>query len=50
MLHGDTRRPAVCQAFMPEAEYCGNTREEALMRLARLELQSAPDTIVRSGA
>lgn len=49
-LHGDERRPAVCQAFMPEAEYCGDTREEALMRLAQLELQSTPDTIARAGA
>jgi hypothetical protein len=31
---------------MPEAEYCGDTREQALMRLAELEIQSAPDTIV----
>lgn len=44
-LFGDSRRPAVCHEFMPEVEYCGDTREQALMRLAQLEIQSAPDTI-----
>lgn len=33
---------------MPEAEYCGDTREQALARLAQLELQSAPDVIARA--
>jgi uncharacterized protein len=44
-LHGDPRRPAVCDAFMPEEAYCGDNREEALMRLAQLEIQSAPDPL-----
>jgi hypothetical protein len=35
---------------MPDAEYCGDTREQALMRLAELELQSTPDTIARASA
>jgi len=34
---------------MPEAEYCGDTREQALMRLAQLELQSTPDSVVTLG-
>jgi Fe-S-cluster containining protein len=47
-LYGDIRRPAVCQAFMPEVEYCGDTREQALKLLTQLEIQSAPDTIARA--
>jgi hypothetical protein len=49
-LFGDARRPALCDAFMPEQEFCGDTREQALQRLAQLEVQSLPDCIVRSGA
>lgn len=48
-LYGDARRPAVCAAFKAEAEYCGETREQALARLAQLEIQSAPDAIARAG-
>ena len=44
-VFGDPRRPAVCDAFMPEAEYCGDNREQALIRLAHLEIQSMPDTV-----
>lgn len=44
-LHGDERRPALCDAFMPEREYCGDTREEALLRLAQLEEQSRPERV-----
>jgi|AntAceMinimDraft_11_1070367.scaffolds.fasta_scaffold00227_27 hypothetical protein len=43
VLHGDPRRPAVCDAFMAEEEYCGDNREQALTRLAQLEVQSVPD-------
>ena len=46
VLYGDPRRPALCDAFIPEREFCGDTREEALLRLAQLEVQSLPDTIV----
>tara|TARA_B110000503_G_scaffold37745_3_gene61747 strand:- start:6699 stop:6980 length:282 start_codon:yes stop_codon:yes gene_type:complete len=46
----DTRRPAVCDAFMPEELYCGDNREQALLRLAALEIQSAPDSIATGGA
>jgi len=48
-LFGDARRPALCAAFLPEREFCGDTREEALQRLGQLELQSLPDK-VRSGS
>jgi hypothetical protein len=46
LLFGDTRRPALCDAFMPEREYCGENREEALLRLTQLEVQSLPDNLV----
>ena len=46
-LYGDARRPALCDAFLPEREFCGDNREEALLRLAQLEVQSLPDRVVR---
>lgn len=49
-LHGDARRPPVCAAFMPEREYCGDTREQALQRLAQLEINSAPDDVAVAAA
>lgn len=49
VLFGDARRPALCAAFMPEREYCGENREEALLRLTQLEVQSLPDSIVPCG-
>jgi uncharacterized protein len=48
-LYGDVRRPSLCDAFMPEREFCGDNREQALLRLAQLEVQSFPDSIVPSG-
>ena len=48
-LFGDARRPALCDAFIPEREFCGDNREEALLRLAQLEVQSLPDAVVHSG-
>ena len=49
ILFGDARRPALCDAFMPEREYCGENREEALLRLTLLEVQSLPDSVVHCG-
>ena len=49
-LFGDARRPALCDAFIPEREYCGDNREDAMRRLALLEMQSLPDEIVPGGA
>jgi hypothetical protein len=49
-LFGDSRRPALCDAFMPEREFCGDTREQALERLTQLEIQSLPDSVAASGA
>jgi hypothetical protein len=39
-VFGDKRRPALCAAFMPEAQYCGENREQALVHLALLEIQT----------
>lgn len=37
-LFGDPRRPAVCARFDFDAELCGEHRDEALARIAVLEL------------
>jgi uncharacterized protein len=49
VLFGDARRPALCDAFMPEREFCGDNRADALLRLAQLEVQSLPDSGVPCG-
>ena len=49
-LIGDVRRPALCDAFMPERDFCGDNRAEALQRLTQLELESLPETLARGGA
>ncbi len=36
-LFGKEERPAVCGGFLPEIEFCGNNREEALKILGDLE-------------
>jgi hypothetical protein len=41
-LFGDPRRPALCEAFTPQLAYCGENREQALARLAQLEIQTKP--------
>ncbi|MBM3738476.1 MAG: YkgJ family cysteine cluster protein [Acidobacteria bacterium] len=41
-LFGDPRRPAVCAGLMPVREMCGESREEAMIWLARLEGLTAP--------
>jgi Fe-S-cluster containining protein len=48
-IYGDARRPALCDAFLPEREFCGDNREQALQLLAQLEVQSLPDPVVRGG-
>lgn len=48
-LFHDPRRPALCDAFAAEREFCGDTREQALLRLAQLEVQSAPGVITSAG-
>lgn len=37
-LFGDPRRPAVCAAFTFERALCGEHRDQALSRIAALEL------------
>lgn len=41
-LFGDPRRPAVCAGLQPSREMCGETREQALLYLDRLELATRP--------
>ena len=41
-LFGDLRRPACCSQFQAEPEFCGNSREEALLLLTDLEAMSDP--------
>ena len=48
-LFGDARRPALCNAFAPERELCGDNREQALALLGQLEMQSLPNSIVLGG-
>jgi Fe-S-cluster containining protein len=38
LLFGDARRPAVCGSLRARTEMCGETREQALVYLDRLEL------------
>lgn len=42
-LFGRPERPAVCAALRPMREMCGDSRDEALAYLARLERATAPD-------
>jgi hypothetical protein len=42
-LFGDKRRPDLCDAFAPERVFCGDNREQALMRLSHLEHHTLPD-------
>ncbi|WP_254277454.1 YkgJ family cysteine cluster protein [Halomonas sp. 3H] len=37
-LFGDPRRPALCERFTFDAELCGENRQQALERIAALEL------------
>jgi hypothetical protein len=41
-LFGDPRRPAVCEGLQPNREMCGETREQALVYLERLERATRP--------
>ena len=41
-LFGQPERPAVCVQLRPSAEMCGETAEEAMVYLARLELVTRP--------
>lgn len=41
-IFGQASRPAVCSSLMPSSDMCGNTREDAIQWLARLEAQTMP--------
>lgn len=41
-LFGDPRRPAACGAFAAEEFLCGSDRQQALVNIAQLELESLP--------
>jgi hypothetical protein len=41
-LFGDPRRPALCAAYVPDREFCGDDRQQALVRIELLERQSTP--------
>lgn len=42
-LFGDPRRPRVCASLRPSPGMCGDDRDDALGRLARLEQATVPD-------
>jgi hypothetical protein len=42
-LFGRPERPAVCRGLQPSAEMCGQTREQALHWITRLERLTTPD-------
>jgi hypothetical protein len=44
-LFGDVRRPKVCGGLQPSSEMCGETREHAMVFLARLERETAPNEV-----
>lgn len=41
-LFGDSRRPALCDAFQAALWCCGDSREEAMNNLQQLEIASDP--------
>lgn len=42
-LFGQPERPAVCGSLPPSREMCGDTREQAMIYLQRLEAATCPD-------
>jgi len=42
LIFGDPRRPAFCAGLQPSAEMCGNSREQAVLWLTRLEQATTP--------
>jgi len=42
-LFGDSRRPALCAAFMAEPSVCGKNRDQAMALLLTMEADSAPE-------
>lgn len=42
LIFGQPERPAVCSGLQPDAEMCGETREQALRFLTALEAATRP--------
>lgn len=42
LIFGRPERPSVCAGLMPTAEMCGDSREAAMLFLARLERETLP--------
>ncbi|MDX2111212.1 MAG: YkgJ family cysteine cluster protein [Verrucomicrobiota bacterium] len=47
-LWGRPERPAVCNSLRAHVEMCGSNRWQALLRLARLEKATRPDSAAQS--
>ena len=43
LIYGRSERPEVCRRLRANREMCGDSREQALAYLARLEEQTRPD-------
>jgi uncharacterized protein len=50
LLFGKPERPMVCQSLKPNQEMCGNSREEALIYLTRLERATEPEQRMKDEA
>jgi uncharacterized protein len=44
-LFGRPERPAVCTSLRPTREMCGDSREQAMLWLGGLEVQTRPVTL-----
>jgi uncharacterized protein len=44
-LFGQPQRPAVCTSLRPTREMCGNSREQAMLWLERLETLTGPTAV-----
>ncbi len=42
-IFGDERRPRVCGSLKPCKDMCGNSKEEAMEYLAKLEKETSPN-------
>lgn len=42
LIFGQPERPAFCAGLQPSAEMCGESREQAMLWLTRLEEATAP--------
>ncbi|MGB1141459.1 MAG: YkgJ family cysteine cluster protein [Halioglobus sp.] len=47
VIFNDPRRPALCEAFRAELFVCGDNRDQALVNITRLEVDSTPGGVVQ---